>query len=62
MKDGKCLQCQGCGKVANTDDQEAWIYWEELPAGSDLAVRLGFVFPIPCPSCGGSGERTEAGV
>ena len=54
----KCLKCRGCGKVANSEDQTAWVYWEELPAGSDLAVRAGLVQPIPCPKCGGTGQAT----
>ena len=52
----KCLKCRGCGKVANTEEQEAWVYWEELPPGSDLAVRSGLVRPVPCPECGGTGK------
>jgi hypothetical protein len=51
----KCLKCRGCGKVADSEEQEAWVYWEELPLGSDLAVQMGLVKPIPCPECGGTG-------
>jgi len=52
-----CLKCRGCGQVANSEAQEAWMYWEELPPGSDAAVRMGLVKPIPCPRCGGSGKE-----
>lgn len=47
----KCSTCDGCGQVANTDDREPWTAWEDLPPGSDLAVRLGLVRPVPCPDC-----------
>jgi hypothetical protein len=35
----RCQRCQGEGNIAN----------------SDLCVRLGFVRPIDCPDCAGSG-------
>lgn len=50
-----CRKCQGCGKIANSDEGEPWTMWEDLPPGSDLAVQLGLVRPIPCPACGGTG-------
>jgi hypothetical protein len=53
-----CGQCHGCGKVADTDDRESWLYWLELPPGADLAVRMGIVKPIACPKCGGSGKAS----
>jgi len=46
-----CPKCGGCGQVANTDDQEPWTVWAELPVQSALAVVLGIVRPIPCPKC-----------
>jgi hypothetical protein len=52
----KCPKCWGCGKVADTEDQEPWTAWEELPPGSDLAVRAGLVKPLTCPVCDGSGK------
>lgn len=51
----KCMRCDGCGQIANSDDGEPWTAWEALPPGSDLAVRLGLVYPIPCPACDGRG-------
>ena len=54
-QDSKCRRCDGCGKIANSDDGEPWTAWAELPPGSDLAVRAGIVKPIPCPSCKGTG-------
>ncbi|MCP4201808.1 MAG: hypothetical protein GY769_07740 [bacterium] len=52
-----CDRCEGCGKIANSEDGEPWIAWLALPPGSDLAVKLGQVQPIDCPECGGSGDR-----
>ncbi len=54
----KCHKCHGCGQVATDDEQTPWIFWEELPRGSDLAVQLGMVSPVTCPACGGSGKET----
>lgn len=51
MTDEKCWKCDGEGRVANSDDQEPWSAWESLPPGSDLAVQMGLVRPIPCPEC-----------
>lgn len=48
-----CLRCEGTGQIANTDDGEPWSVWEQLPPGSDLAVRAGLVRPITCPGCRG---------
>lgn len=46
-----CPRCDGCGQLANTDDREPWSAWADLPIGSDLAVRLGLVKPVPCDLC-----------
>lgn len=46
-----CPRCDGCGQIADTEDGEPWIAWTSLPPGSDLAVRLGQIRPIPCPDC-----------
>lgn len=53
---GCCQKCQGCGKVANSDGQEPWTEWEQLPLGSDLAVKMGIVKPIACSACKGTGK------
>lgn len=58
--DNQCHRCEGCGKIDNGDDGAPWTLWERLPPGSDLAVRLGMVRPIPCPECGGTG-KSEVG-
>jgi hypothetical protein len=52
-----CQRCCGCGKLANSDDQEPWTEWLALPLQSSLAVVLGLVRPIPCHECGGTGKR-----
>lgn len=52
----KCTKCEGCGKIANSEDGEPWSVWEALPPGSDLAVKAGIVQPIECPRCEGVGE------
>lgn len=52
-KAAPCGTCEGCGQVADTLEQEPWTAWESLPPGSDMAVRMGLVLPVPCPSCGG---------
>lgn len=57
---GACLRCWGEGRIANSDEGEPWSTWEALPPGSDLAVRMGFVRPIDCPECGGTGIKPPA--
>lgn len=56
----ECTKCAGCGRVANSERQEPWKYWEDLPLKSAAAVVLGVVRPIQCPECGGSGERGQS--
>jgi len=51
-----CICCDGCGKIADTDNAEPWTAWENLPPGSDLAVRSGLVQPVECPACLGEGQ------
>lgn len=51
----ECIRCAGCGKIANDEEGTPWKYWEELPIGSDLAVRMGLVKPTSCPVCAGTG-------
>jgi len=55
----KCQTCDGCGRVADTEDREPWTAWTSLPLHSAAAVVLGIVRPITCPKCGGSGETKE---
>lgn len=57
-----CIRCDGCGRLADDDDESPWSAWENLPPESNLAVRLGLVEPHPCPDCGGSGRRLMRGV
>jgi hypothetical protein len=55
-----CEKCDGCGQVANSDDQEPWTAWLKLPLESSLAVLVGLVKPIECPTCKGTGQSTQA--
>jgi len=57
-KDNKCGRCAGCGKIANDEDGTPWTYWERLPPGSDLAVRIGLVKAVTCPDCDGAGVKS----
>lgn len=52
-----CAKCWGEGRIGNDHEGTPWSFWESLPPGSDLAVRLGFVRPIDCPECSGTGKR-----
>lgn len=58
----RCHRCEGCGQVANSDDEEPWTRWASLPPGSDLAVKMGIVKPKPCPRCFGAGRLEPAQV
>lgn len=52
-----CPKCRGEGRVANSDDQEPWSVWENLPEESKLAVHPGIVQPVECPVCEGNGMK-----
>ena len=52
----KCIKCDGCGKVADTEDREPWTEWTALPLQSSVAVLIGIVKPIQCLECLGMGE------
>jgi hypothetical protein len=52
-----CERCYGDGRIADDDDGTAWAVWQALPAQSNLAMTLGWVKPIPCPECNGTGKR-----
>ena len=60
MSRPECERCDGCGQIADSDEGEPWTAWTSLPPGSDLAVRMGLVKPIPCPDC--TGPATEPAV
>lgn len=59
MTADKCNRCDGCGKIADSDDGEPWSVWLAMPLQSSAAVLMGLVKPIPCPACGGTGTSTE---
>lgn len=59
----KCMKCNGEGFTGSDDENAPWSFWESLPPGSDLAVRLGLVrmglvTKITCSECSGTGEYT----
>jgi len=47
----KCMTCDDERFTGSDDEHAPWSFWEGLPAGSDMAVRLGWVRKIPCPAC-----------
>lgn len=49
-----CTKCNGCGRVANTPDQEPWSVWENIPVKAAIAIIVGVVKPITCPRCNGT--------
>lgn len=55
----KCLRCDGCGKIADSEDGEPWTVWTDLPLHSSVAVLMGLVKPIDCPECGGTGNASS---
>lgn len=59
MEDKTCPQCDGCGRIANTEEGEPWKYWAELPVKSAIAVVAGIVRPVECPRCKGTGKLPE---
>lgn len=60
--DDRCQKCLGWKRVADSDDQESWKYWAELPAQAAIAVQLGIVKPIECPRCNGTGAEPNVDV
>ena len=57
LKDGDCETCDGCGYVANDSDAIPWKEWAALPRQSAVAVHMGLVQPIFCPTCTGTGDQ-----
>jgi DnaJ-class molecular chaperone len=55
----KCWTCGGEGFTGSDKEHAPWSFWENLPPGSDIAVRLGWVKKIECESCSGTGLRTD---
>jgi hypothetical protein len=52
-----CTKCDGCGEVADTEDQEPWTLWDALPEICRSAVMLGIVRAVTCPACNGTGKK-----
>lgn len=54
----KCYHCNGEGRTdshADVAERAPWSFWENLQPGQDIAVRRGWVKPMDCAECGGSG-------
>ncbi len=51
-----CQQCLGWKRVDNGNGA-SWMHWAELPEQSRIAVTMGWVKPITCPRCNGTGEE-----
>lgn len=51
----KCKHCDGCGRLADTESEEPWTAWTQLPLESSMVVA-GIVRPKTCHACGGSGR------
>lgn len=54
-----CRRCDGCRQIANDEEGAPWTAWTDLPAASQIAIRMGLVSPIPCPDCA-AGDNTQA--
>lgn len=50
-----CPTCEGCGQVAKTPDGEPWSLWELKQPGLGVAVAMGFIRPVTCKECNGTG-------
>lgn len=59
MSDQECPRCLGCGQLADSDDREPWSMWTNLPLQSSAAILLGWVKPITCDECDGSGRAAS---
>lgn len=57
----KCERCDGCGKIASSEEGEPWTAWTSMPVNSAIALVMGLVYPVDCPKCHGSGKDSERG-
>lgn len=56
LSKAECNRCDGCGSIASGEEGAPWSRWTSLPSESQLAIRMGVVWPIPCPDCNGTGR------
>lgn len=54
-----CPRCLGCGKIANDAGGTPWCEWLKLPLESSIALLMGWVKPLSCPDCHGTGKRCK---
>ncbi len=55
----KCVNCDGCGQIADDEAGTPWSLWTKLPVESSAVILSGLVRPLPCPECDGAGEVDE---
>jgi hypothetical protein len=55
-----CERCNGCGRIADTEDGEPWTAWTSHRLMASAAVLLRIVRPVKCPDCNGTGELESA--
>jgi hypothetical protein len=53
-----CKKCLGWKRVDNSEGA-SWKYWAELPVQSAIAIQMGWIQPIECPRCHGTGIEPE---
>lgn len=59
LKHGDCEECAGCGYL-DDGELQPFKYWADLPVQSSYALQKGWVKPIECPECGGTGSAKAA--
>jgi len=52
----ECMRCAGCGQIADDEDGRPWTYHTGKPQAAQMAIWRGWISPIPCPDCGGTGK------
>lgn len=52
-----CPRCDGEGQIADSESGEPWSAWSRLEPPQNLAVVMGWVQPVECPRCSGSGRE-----
>jgi DnaJ-class molecular chaperone len=56
VSEAKCDECNGCGFLADSEDQEPWSFWQQVPLQSAAVVLTGVVKPKVCDKCKGMGR------
>ena len=53
-----CERCKGCGQVASFNHELAWSEATTYFM-ADIAMQAGFIVPVTCPDCAGTGKKGE---